>query len=153
MCYLGKLESCNQVGLAVLFSLPRMGGPIFGLPSALGPAVGSPGVIAATCLPIISCSAGVGIPGSRSALLPSVSASIAGAARFRTAGPVLVPRSRSLLRTSVLLCALLGCRGKDFVQMQGQGFIKCFLEEEGRVEVVEWLRQSCLNLRVCKGSP
>ena len=107
--YLCKLESCNQVGLAVSFFLPGMAGPILGLPSALRPAISSPSVIAAACLPVVPRSAGVGIPGSRSTLLPSMCVCIAGAARLRTSGSadVLVPRSRSLFRTSMLLCALL----------------------------------------------
>ena len=79
------LFNCNQVGFAVSSSLPGVLGPILRLPFALGPTVVFPGVIAATCLPIISLPAGVGSSGSRTALLPLVR-SVVGAARFRTSG-------------------------------------------------------------------
>jgi len=82
---IATLLNCNQVGFAVSSFFPGVLGPILRLPFALGPTVVFPGVIAATCLPVIPLSAGVGSSGSRTALLPLV-CSVAGAARFRTSG-------------------------------------------------------------------
>ena len=104
-----KWEPCNQVGLAGLPFLPAAAGPLLWLPSALPPAVCPPGVVAAVSLPSVPCSAGVGIPGSRSMLLSLLCVCVAGAARIRTPGSagVWVPRSRSLLRTALLWCCAL----------------------------------------------